>query len=983
MSKKFLNDFHLPDEGDIIDRVANEQEFLSKQKKIQKNSVYGDEAGELKAKTDFFVLINFFNQKVKRNGLGYLTECPVCKHNPPSLIISNKTKRYRCAKCDENGDMIDYIKHIKKIDFKKALKLLRNLLYEQEQKKEIKKKKDKESDLSPEETIKELGNLKKKLNGNKADNELSPENASLNKAGQPDSKEDQTGKADKTASVMDLVISPEPQNENETDSRQKVINEVIGSYHRTLMSSREAYARMDNLHIKKNDLISRFKYGFCDNSTPDKVSAKQLQILAEAGLITDNGEEYFCHDIIIPIFAEDEITVKALVPVTADNKKKTVYFTDEKNLLFNSKALKVYDEIILTESVYTALLLIKLGFENTVSFNIPFKELTENHFKALREQRVKNIYFPLSSHKTKEAETLQILPLHQGLSVSLLYSPKKQDWIKYLVSDPDPEKLKKHIASTDLVSKPEQQQAGKPKDRLKYTKQGVKDIFEIEGITYRLEGVKDMFIGSLRVNVKIEYGEKKYIDDVNLSSARSRKGFSLGAAEKLDLEPRVIEGNLLEMLEYLEEKRDRQLEEQGDTGSTYKLTEEEKELGMKFLTDPDMFDLIARHIELLGYTGENINKLLVYIAASTRKMDDPISVLVQAQSASGKSMLVNTLRKLMPEEDVIALNSLSDQALIYLAANGLLHKLLILGESVHSDIIDHQIREMLSSHELSRLVASKDQKTGNILSRHIKIPVIVSAMMTSTDDNINPENASRYFVINTDESRTQTERIHKIQKLKYSQVRYKQKTSDMPEIIKMHKSAQRLLKKVVIFNNYAGLIDFPITGMRSRRDHDRFNDLIAGICFLRQYQKEIKTGVNAVTNEKFNYIECDLKDYEIARQIAFHILPSTMTSLPAQARTLYGHIRKLARARAKEEGAAPEEIELRQREIRESGKLDQNFVKRFIRVLVEYEYLKMAGSGSRGSYYQYKLVKDEPIKTADLNILPAVEELKRRMENQK
>lgn len=234
MAKKVLEEFDLPDEnsfrGDIIDHVAREQELLNRQKKASK-SIYDNEAGKLKDKTDFFVLINFVNQKVKRNGLGYLTECPVCKHDPPSLIISNKTKRYRCAKCDESGDMIDYIKHIKKVDFKKALKLLRNLLLEQEKKKEMKKNKDRESDLSPEETVRELGNLKKKLNGNsqaetpadKTDNELSLADVSLNETDQMDSRK-KTKKTSKTASINDLVSSPEP----EKGKSNKKKNETAG-----------------------------------------------------------------------------------------------------------------------------------------------------------------------------------------------------------------------------------------------------------------------------------------------------------------------------------------------------------------------------------------------------------------------------------------------------------------------------------------------------------------------------------------------------------------------------------------------------------------------------------------------------------------------------------------------------------------------------------------------------------------------------------
>ena len=47
----------------------------------------------------------------------------------------------------------------------------------------------------------------------------------------------------------------------------------------------------------------------------------------------------------------------------------------------------------------------------------------------------------------------------------------------------------------------------------------------------------------------------------------------------------------------------------------------------------------------LGYVGEGINKRLIYLAASSRILDDPISVIVISQSAAGKSYLIDTVKK--------------------------------------------------------------------------------------------------------------------------------------------------------------------------------------------------------------------------------------------------------------------------------------------------------------------------------------------------
>jgi hypothetical protein len=350
-------------------------------------------------------------------------------------------------------------------------------------------------------------------------------------------------------------------------------------------------------------------------------------------------------------------------------------------------------------------------------------------------------------------------------------------------------------------------------------------------------------------------------------------------------------------------------------------------------------------------------------------------VLILSQSASGKSLLVETVRKLIPPEDVVAVSSLSDQALNYVSEGGLLHKFLILGEAVHSEVVEHQIREMLSNHELSRMVTTKNEKTGMMETSIIKSEVIVAAMLSSTRFDVNPENASRCFVINTDESREQTQNIHQVQRRKYSMQRICEKHNDVPAVIRQHHAAQRLLKKRIIINPLAEHLDFPDTLMRTRRDNERFIDLIAAVCFLRQYQKEELEQADPVTGDTIRYIACDLEDYRIAYGIIRGILPATINNFPGSALQLYEALRELVRKLSREQGIKPQEVLLSQRMIREATLLNQTAIKRNMRLLVDYEYIRMQGGGRRGSRSVYSLVADESIRFLDLNMIPTVEEL--------
>jgi hypothetical protein len=296
----------------------------------------------------------------------------------------------------------------------------------------------------------------------------------------------------------------------------------------------------------------------------------------------------------------------------------------------------------------------------------------------------------------------------------------------------------------------------------------------------------------------------------------------------------------------------------------------------------------------------------------------------------------------------------------------LTHKFLILGEAVHGEVVEHQIREMLSGKELSRLVTIKDPETGKMQSQVVRTPVIVSSVLSGTSHTINPENASRYFVVNADESREQTQRIHEAQREKFSLEHLRAGAGAAETIIRTHQAAQRLLSKVAIVNEFAPHLGFPTNLMRSRRDHDRFLDLIASVCFVRQYQKKTET-VGGV-----EYIRCDLEDYAVAYRIMVEgVLASTVRELPAGAIGLYGELRTWVSREAERQRLRPEEVSFTQRQVREYTGLGQTWIKQALRQLVDYEYLSIARGGGERTRAFYRLRSDESIGEADLSMIPS------------
>ena len=871
------------------------------------------EKEDIKRKVDIIRLFESFGVTLNRKGKGYAGLCPWHEDREPSLSVDQEKGLYHCFGCGESGDVVSLVEKMKGLRFREAMEYLkRNTGSVQPQKRRVKK----------------------------------------------------------------ITVQQEKPEEKETHS-EITLTTITEHYHKRFYDSSEARAYLAGRGIRSPETYTRFRIGFADGSLPAILSNGQKGRLKELGVLRATGREHFYHHITIPIVDDTGRSVGLYGRSINDrNKVKHLYLPGKHKGVFNRKASKVFEEVILTESIIDVLSLIELGFENVQAL-YGLNGLTPEHLETLRDDRVKTVILALDSDEAgrKGAEKLKNLLISESFGVKIIFPPQGKDWNDSLLAHVDPAGIRESIKKAETTHPKE---SG---DGMRVSREGIKYFFTLGEIAYRLLGVGSLFISHLRVNIKAEYKGESFYDNLDLYSARSRTQYSQNLSQLFALEPKRIEKDLLKILEYLEEERDRKLSEGERTLPQKELTEQDKKLGMDFLKSPDLFEQIVKDMESLGYVGEKLNKQLVYLAASSRKLDDPISILILSQSAAGKSLLVDTVKRLLPQEDVISVTSLSDQALNYLPEGELLHKFLILGEAVHSEVIEHQIREMLSAHELSRMVTIKDEKTGKMITENRKSKVIVSAIMSSTCYEINPENSSRCFLINADESGEQTKRIHQAQRGKYSLQRYYETKHTIPQIIRKHTAAQKLLRNVLVVNPFGKHLDFPTTLIRTRRDHERFVDLIACVCFLRQCRKELKKGRNPVRGEEVKYVECDLADYRIAYRIMVEgVLSSTFAELPNTLVRFYEELREIFHESAAEHDLKPLEISLTQRDIRKRITwVGSESIKKYLRKLVGYEYLQIDRGAGRGMRNSYRLVADESIQRLDYTMIPAPEEISKRM----
>ena len=388
-----------------------------------------------------------------------------------------------------------------------------------------------------------------------------------------------------------------------------------------------------------------------------------------------------------------------------------------------------------------------------------------------------------------------------------------------------------------------------------------------------------------------------------------------------------------------------------------------------------MFTELLTDFETMGVTGEEVNKLVGYLAATSRKLADPLSVLIQSRSAAGKSTLQDAILSLIPDEDFIKYTRVTDQALFYKDEDSLVNKILAIEEAEGMGGAAYSIRNIQSAKKITVAATGKDPSTGKMRTEEYTVNGPVSVMITTTATDVDQETASRFIFLTIDESAEMTQAIHKMQReAETLEGLIRNKKQDV--ITRKHHAAQRMLKPLAVVNPYSNYLSYPNNSLRSRRDHKKYLGLIRAIAFLHQYQREVKTV--EVEGEPVEYIEVTLKDIETANQLANEVLGQSMDELAKPSRTLLSMIFNMVKEMSEKQDISLEEIFFTRRMIRENTGWTDWQIKTHIRQLEDLEYLT-ARIGSKGKEYSYVLNyqgQAEETEKCYLNLTP-VEEIKR------
>ncbi len=463
-----------------------------------------------------------------------------------------------------------------------------------------------------------------------------------------------------------------------------------------------------------------------------------------------------------------------------------------------------------------------------------------------------------------------------------------------------------------------------------------------------LGGIRIEGLHSMRITLKTAFKTYPAIrHTVDLYNDNQTSTLIKKIAERFMLSTTYVGKAFIDLTEIIEQYRLEQIDRQNAKGlatnRTKPLSKEEIIEAEKFLKQSDLLKNTNDCIGKSGVIGEEVNRLIMYLVFTSRKLQRPLHIISFGSSGTGKSHLQEKVGELIPKEDKIELTSVSGNAFYYYVDDDLGHKVILIEDYDGVFAALYPIRELQSKQKISKTITTRD-RNGITRTLHLTVKGPVSVGGCTTNEHIYEDNANRSFLIYLDESEQQDERVMQYQRLLSAgkiDVCEQQKTQTLLQ------NCQRILQPISVRNPYAEQLVIPREVFKPRRTNAHYLAFIEAITFYKQYQREQK--VDKESGEV--YIETTLEDIAEANELMKEILLKKSDEL--------GYATRNFLEKLKAQLQATKQTVFTNKQMREALKEKPGTYKMYMVELQQYGYIKKLEDGNQKKGYSYQVVSYE------------------------
>lgn len=462
----------------------------------------------------------------------------------------------------------------------------------------------------------------------------------------------------------------------------------------------------------------------------------------------------------------------------------------------------------------------------------------------------------------------------------------------------------------------------------------------IAGIFY-VVGNLPMDLGNLRVSLQIvaHTTQKKHrlkVDLFDFGSVQSQCG---ELSEKQGFDFQELETDFLQLTDLLEQHREALFEAEinpvTDRYSEKELTPQAHEKAVEFLSKPQLLENINKLLEQNGIVGEEQNRMVLFVLASSYKMPYLMHAIVQGSSGEGKSHLINGIAQCMPQEDVMNMTRITSKSLYHYRDKELINKLIVIQDFDGLDEeAQYAFREMQSAKFLTSSTVVKDI-FGNNRGRIKQVQAHFASMTTTTKAEVYYDNMSRSVILGVDESQAQTMRIIAIQNKKLAG---KGNSENELQATQLLRNAMRVLKSYEVINPFADKLILPLEAKMLRRLNSQFQNFVSQITILHQYQRKTDSKGRLIATKE---------DVKSAVDIFFSSIIIKVDELDKSTRQFFENLKGYVKSQ--KNGTTHR---FTNREIRQKLNISKTSSFRYMLLLQELEYIQaIEGSVNRGFKY--------------------------------
>ena len=729
------------------------------------------------------------------------------------------------------------------------------------------------------------------------------------------------------------------------ESVQLRLRRVVEFNQKNFTRVETARALLSRHGITDLTLADRYRLGWSDGGLPEILpNDPQLrEELISIGVLTPKGRERFAQCIVIPIFHADG-QIASLVGLPASGPQKVL--PNRPLPPWNLAAAKTATSLLLVAEILDALALMMAGHANVIALFPADGVFDAGVLKKWGVQRL-SIVQGDTQNALAATKALQsklgdypagVITLRGTSSASAMLMAHGAKALGEAI-----------VASTHSVTA--------------LTIPGMISLpggltLVISTRRYEVRGMKHS-PSSMRITLRSERGEKVFVSTLDLFVARLRRQLVMDLVRLHEESSDTIEADVVKILAACE-LRAVQPDLTTNQESTDPIPEADRREAESMGKDTKLIDVILDDYEQCGLVGERSNKLLSYLAMTSRKMSRPLAVLNLSSSGSGKSALQDGAYAFCPPEEAIKTTNLSAKALFHRDKNSLKHKFLVLEEGKGVESAAYALRVLISSGELITEVATKDPSSGRLVTMRNRVEGPVAVSLTTTSPDTDAETRSRFFVISTDESPEQTEAILDLQRRQHT-LEGLQAMDARKTIYRRHHAFQRLLQPIHVINPLVQRMVGMSNRLTARRDQLKLLSLVNAVAFLRQMTKPVKQ------HGTLNYIEVDEADLRIAAELIHALMGPGTQEVSRPARELLGVLMRMR----KQSGETSGEFTFTRRQVREFAHWERTRVHRYLAELLDLEYV-LRDRTRRGTTDRYILAWDgeKSFGRAIDNILP-------------